>query len=170
MESLAASTCPGCGLARPVSDWSADGRFNASPECWRLGGEVWAYTLTRGDDSFVHQLAVDAYGAQHAVTGGRPIGTAFALIGLFLAFERGYSGRQVQAAHGMFAARSKTWPRFEPPGRAGTMTVLDVLEAPPGELRDRALRRWGRSVWDDWAGEHARVASLVERLSRERVG
>jgi Family of unknown function (DUF5946) len=164
MTALEYRTCPGCGVRLPVSEAHADGRYNASAECRQLYGELAAYTLTRGDPAFLHQLAVDAYGAQHAGEGVRPIATAFALIGLYLTFERGYSGRQVQAAHGRFARRAKRWPRFDPPPHAGTLTVADVLRAQPGADRDTMLRRWGMSVWEAWSAEHARVASLVARL------
>ncbi len=57
-----------------------------------------------------------------------------------------------------------TSPRFEPLGQTGTLTVLDVIRARPGEDRDRVLREWGKSVWDAWGKEHARIESLVERL------
>jgi len=57
--------CPGCGVRLPVSEAQPDGRYNASAECLRLYGELTAYTLTRGDVEFIHQLAVDAYCAQH---------------------------------------------------------------------------------------------------------
>lgn len=153
--------CPGCGVSLPVSDWQPDGRYNASAECWQLYGELSAYTLAQGYDVFIHQLAVDAYGAQHSGASVRPIATAFALIGLYLAFERGYSGRQGQDAHRLLATQSKTWPRFEPSSRTGALTIVDVLKAPPGEDRDSTLRQWGQSVWDAWGNEHARVESLV---------
>src|SRR5262249_36933059 len=127
------SDCPGCGLRLPVEDGHAEERYNASAACWRLNGELNAYTLTRGDQesAFIHQLQVDAYGAQHVVANPRPIGPAFALIGLCLTCERGYTGRQVQHMHLLIARRSKTWPRFSPPAYAGDMTILDVMQAPP---------------------------------------
>ena len=153
--------CPGCGVRLPISEAQPDGRYNASAECLQLYGELTAYTLTRGDVEFIHQLAVDAYGAQHAGETVRPIGIAFALIGLYFACERGYSGRQVQHMHMLLARRSKTWPRFVPPPHVGSVTVLDVVRARPGEERDAMLRRWGLSVWDAWGQEHERVKALV---------
>jgi uncharacterized protein DUF5946 len=159
--------CSGCGVRLPVAEGAfPDARYNASAECWRLYGELTAYTMAWGhqDGAFIHQLAVDAYGAQHTREDARPIGPAFALIGLYLACERGYSGRQVQHMHMLLARRSKTWPHFAPPSHAGDMTVLDVMRAPAGEGRDYALRRWGRSVWDAWASEHERVRSLFEAV------
>jgi len=159
--------CPGCGVRLPLSAAHPDGRYNASAECWQLYGELCAYTLARGNIEFIHQLAVDAYGAQHAGEHGRPIGVAFALIGLYFACERSYSGRQVQHMHMLLARRSKTWPRFTPPPYAGSVTVLDVVQARPGEERDAMLRRWGQSVWDAWGQEHERVKALVASVMAE---
>lgn len=160
------SDCPGCGVRLPVVEDNRDGRYNASAACWRLNGELNAYTLTRGDRerTFIHQLQVDAYGAQHVAVDGRPIGTAFALIGLCLTCERAYTGRQVQHMHMLLARRSKTWPQFAPPTHAGDVTVLDVMQSPPGKVRDAALRRWGQSVWGAWRHEHERVRSLFESV------
>lgn len=155
--------CPGCGARLPLSEEAfGDERYNASPECWQLYGELTAYTVEQGYRSgdFIHQLAVDAYGAQHARESGRPIGLAFALIGLYLACERGFSGAQVQHMHLQLAQRSKSWPRFAPPEHMGALTVWDVMQAPAGEQRNDKLRRWGQSVWDAWSQEHERVRSL----------
>jgi len=153
--------CPGCGVHLPMLEAHSDGRYNASAECWQLYGELCAYTVTQGNIEFIHQLAVDAYGAQHAGENVRPITVAFALIGLYFACERGYSGRQVQHMHMLLAQRSKTWPRFVPPPQAGAVTVLDVVRARPGEERDAMLWRWGQSVWDAWGQKHERVKSLA---------
>jgi hypothetical protein len=163
------SGCPGCGARLPVEGGSPDSRYNTSAACWLLNGELNAYTLARGDreSSFIHQLAVDAYGAQHVAVDSRPIGLAFALIGLYLACERGYTGRQVQRMHMLLARRSKTWPQFSPPLHAGDVTVLDVMRAPPGEERDAALRRWGCSVWQAWKHEHERVRTVFESVLAE---
>ena len=160
------SNCPGCGAHLPVEEGRADGRHNASAACWRLYGELNAYTLLRGDreSAFIHQLQVDAYAAQHVTADPRPIGPTFALIGLYLTCERGYTGRQVQHMHMLLACRSKTWPQFTPPSRAGDVTILDVMNAPAGEERDAALLRWGCSVWQAWSHEHERVRSLFESV------
>jgi hypothetical protein len=158
--------CPGCGARLPLEEGHADGRHNASAACWRLYGELNAYTLLRGDreSAFIHQLQVDSYGAQHVGADPRPIGPAFALIGLHLTCERGYTGRQVQHMHTLLAQRSKTWPRFTPPSHAGDLTILDVMQAAPGEERDAALGRWACSVWNAWSHEHERVRSLFETV------
>jgi hypothetical protein len=61
--------------------------------------ELQGYTLMLRDEAFIHQNVVDAWMAQHANETTKPIGLTFALIGLYLHIERGFSGRQVQRAH-----------------------------------------------------------------------
>lgn len=157
------SDCPGCGVHLPVSDAPADERFNASAECWHLYGELTAYTLAQAysTGAFIHQLAVDAYAPQHAKDDAPPITTAFALIGLYFACERGYSGKQVQHMHMWLARRSKRWPRLAPRAHVGMVTVWDVMWAAAGEQRCAQLGRWAQSVWEAWEGEHAHVESLI---------
>jgi hypothetical protein len=134
--------------------------------CRALYHQLTAETLSDADPSFPHQLAVDAYAAQHPGASSKPITTAFALIGLHLVCERGFTGRQVQSAHMQLARRRQEWPRFQSPARRGAVTVADVLAA-GGDKRNEALSRWVRSVWAAWESEHGRVAALVrERLYR----
>ncbi len=126
--------------------------------------ELCAYTLTRGDPRFIHQYVVDAYAAQHATAESKRIGLAFALIGLYLHLERGYSGRQVQLAHMRLARKRKEWPTFDLPEQRGSLTVFHALEAAPGAERDRALREWSASVWHAWQASHSRVVDLLREL------
>ena len=73
--------------------------------------ELCDYTIEHGrvHGSFIHQHVVDAYSAQHADANTKPITLVFALIGLYLYVERGYSGKQVQRLH-MAMGRSRTGP------------------------------------------------------------
>jgi uncharacterized protein DUF5946 len=127
--------------------------------------ELSYYTLAHGDPAFIHQHLVDAYGAQHVRRQSRStIGAAFALAGLYLAVERGFSGRQVQNMHMLMASKSKQWPRFEPPQEVGPLTVADVLGVQPGQRRDQELLRWCASVWLAWSSEQDRVREMVGRF------
>jgi len=150
--------CPACGAA--VDD--VDG-------CLGLYHALSVQTLSDRDPTFPHQLAVDAYAAQHAGAAAKPITTAFALIGLYLVCARGFSGREAQRAHMFLGRRRQEWPRFEPPADVGAVTVADVLAAGEGG-RDAALRRWATSVWNAWRAEHGRVAALVRERFDERGG
>jgi hypothetical protein len=157
--------CPGCGVQLPSLGLEPDPRANASGECRRLMNELSYYTLAHGDPVFIHQHLVDAYGAQHVRPQSKStIGAAFALAGLYLAVERGFTGRQVQKMHVLMASRSKQWPRFEPPQDAGAVTVADVLSVGPGPGRDQALRRWCASVWAAWSSEQTLVREMVDRF------
>lgn len=159
------AVCPGCGLQLPSLGLEPDPRANASGECRRLMNELSYYTLAHGDPVFIHQHLVDAYGAQHVRPQSKStIGAAFALAGLYLAVERGFTGRQVQKMHVLMASRSKQWPRFEPPQDAGAVTVADVLSVGPGPGRDQALRRWCASVWAAWSSEQTLVREMVDRF------
>ena len=153
--------CPGCGLWLPSLGLDSDPKANASGECRSLMNELSYYTLGHGDPAFIHQHLVDAYGAQHVRRSKSTIGAAFALAGLYLAVERGFSGRQVQKMHMRMARTSKQWPRFEPPKDVRPLTVADVPAMQPGRRRDQELMRWCASVWAAWSPEHARVRAMV---------
>ena len=156
--------CPGCGLVLPSAEEQLDDRYYASSACRQLYDELSAYTLSLRDADFIHQFAVDTYAAQHAGANVKPIGITFALVGLYLACEHHYTGRQVQKAHILLARTPKQWPQFRRPAAQASLTVLDVLNAPEQERTDR-LRQWQKAVWRIWESEHPKVAQFVqERL------
>lgn len=126
--------------------------------------ELTYYTLAHADPAFIHQHLVDAYAAQHLRLSKSTIGAAFALAGLYLAVERGFTGRQVQKMHMLMASKSKHWPRFVPPADVGPLTVADVLAVQPGAGRDQELMRWCASVWAAWSPEQGRVKEMVDRF------
>ena len=165
--------CPGCGLELPASGLPRDPRRNTSAECWQLYGEVQGYALRHPElVRDLHQLSVDTYAAQHAPRdpggGPPPIGVAYALVGLYLALDRGRSGLEVRAAHQRMGRPDATWPRLPAPASTGSMTVFDVAAA--GAMADssaghgRALRAWAADVWLAWSAEHAAVDDLAGRL------
>lgn len=154
--------CPGCGARFPSSGLPMAARARAAGESLAAYHELTARTLTLGDPEFVHQHAVDAWTAQHAGPESRPIGTFFALAGLYLALERGFTGRQVQEAHMRMSKGDRTWPTFVPPSRKGNATVIEA--AAHDDLAE-GLRRWIEAVWSAWTPEQPRVrAFTAERL------
>lgn len=112
-----------------------------------------AYTVTRGDAAFVHQNLVDARYAQHAEPNKSNIGLAFSLIGLYLAVEKGFTGRQVQLAHMQLGKTKRVWPWFDPPKQIALVSILDVSRAEPGADRDKVLLDWCGAVWKTWSNE-----------------
>lgn len=123
--------------------------------------ELCAYSLSLRDREFIHQHVVDAYAAQHADETTKPIGLAFALIGLYLHVERNVTGRDVQRAHMRLAQRKRRWPAFTLPVDRGAMTALDVMERPAGAARDEAIHAWAASVWKSWEHTRAELVALL---------
>lgn len=129
--------------------------------------ELCGYTATRGDATFIHQHVVDAFAAQSADEHTKPITLTFALVGLCLHVERGFTGREVQRAHMQIARRKRSWPSFALPRERGSITAADVLARPAGITRDAAIHSWSAAVWKAF---HASKAAVEELLSHYDVG
>ncbi|MFO7289894.1 MAG: DUF5946 family protein [Bacillota bacterium] len=158
--------CPGCGAELPDRQLPVSDRYLASGECWELYGELTANNMEEMDPFFHHQLCVDAHGAQHSGGPVKPITTVFAPVGLYLAVERGFYGRQVQIAHMKLAKKAgkgAEWTRLEPPERPGDSAVLDVMKGEPGRGRKEMIQKWAKAVWRSWAHQHDRIRTLCEK-------
>jgi hypothetical protein len=124
--------------------------------------ELQAYTLTHGDRAFIHQHVVDTWTAQHADEHTKPIGLTFALVGLYLHLEKGFSGRAVQRVHMLLARRKRDWPSFALPHERGAVTARQVMMATAGPDRDRAIEAWCSSVWAAFRDSHGAVAEMLK--------
>ena len=156
--------CPGCGLTHPDLHLGLPERANASGKCLQAFSDLQCYTVAKQDPEFIHQHAVDTYAAQHAGGRTRTITVAFGLIGLYLALEKGYSGRQVQLAHMKIAKTKKDWPRLDPPRQRAILTVMDVLLAGTDEEKDAMIRKWMTAVWETWEDRHQWVQATTDEL------
>jgi Family of unknown function (DUF5946) len=121
--------------------------------------EVYAYTM--GRPGFILQHVVDAFAVQTANDRSKPIGVVFGLVGLYLRVEKQFSGHRVQKAHIQLGRRRREWPRVLLPEERGSVTVADVLVAPPGPERDRAIDDWCRSVWTAFSGNRQMIVALL---------
>ena len=72
----------------------------------------------------------------------------FALIGLCLHVEKGYTGKQVQLAHMQIAKHQKQWVQPPLAKKRGSITAADVLATTHGPARDAMIDMWSVSVWD----------------------
>ena len=160
--------CPCCGLHLPAGNGYLPNHCDASPECLQVYSDLLCYTVAKQDEEFIHQHAVDAYAAQHAGGTTRNITVAFGLIGLYLALEKGYTGKQVQRAHMQIAKRRKVWPRLEPPRQRAGVTVMDVLKVQDGMAKDAMIRQWMAAVWESWADRQAWVRVATDTLLNVR--
>lgn len=125
--------------------------------------ELSAYTLMRGDATFIHQHVVDAFAVQYSDEQTKPIKLAFGLVGLYLKIEKQFTGRRVQLAHMQMARKKHVWPTFEIPTDRGSMSPSDVIAAPPGLERNKAIDAWCVSVWTPWQSNRRTIASLLEQ-------
>jgi hypothetical protein len=123
--------CPGCGLVLPDRHLDPPDRFNASGECWQLFSDLSCYTVSKQDPEFIHQYVVDAYEAQHVGGKTRNITVIFGLIGLYLALEKGYTGKQVQCSH----ADCPGAERLAPVGTSRTASMPDRIGRDKGPGR-----------------------------------
>lgn len=126
--------------------------------------ELAYYSLSHPDPAFIHQHLVDAFGAQNAEEGMKPIGLMFALAGLYLTVEKGYTGKQVQDAHIEMAKKRKDWPTFALPVDRGSITAADVLAIAPGPDRDQKILEWCQSVWDAYKNSQQQVRDVVGEI------
>ena len=125
--------------------------------------ELFYYTTAHRDPSFIHQHVVDAIAAQTVNENDKPIKLTFALIGLYLHVEKGFSGKEVQLAHMKMGRRKHTWPLFHIPETRGTITINDVLDVPPGTERDKMIHQWCASVWEAFRENRQLVVKLLNQ-------
>ena len=125
--------------------------------------ELSAYSLMRGDATFIHQHVVDAFAVQYSDEQTKPIKLTFGLVGLYLKIEKQFSGRRVQLAHMQMGRKKHVWPAFDIPADRGTMTPSDVIAAAPGQERDSAIDAWCLSVWAPWQSNGRAIANLLEQ-------
>ena len=140
------------------------GRVTASGECQQAYSDLQCYTISMQDPGFIHQHVVDTYAAQHSGGSTRAITVALGLIGLYLALENGYTGKQVQVAHMRIARTKKVWPILVPPGQPAVLTFMDVLRAETDEEKDAMIRKWMTAVWESWAYRHGWVRAMTDYL------
>lgn len=126
--------------------------------------QLMLYTLSLHDKDFTHQHVVDVFAAQNADSKTKPVKIFFALAGLYLLIEKGYTGRQVQLAHQAMSAKTKNFVTIDLPATRGEISVTDVLNEQEGEKRILMIRKWCNSVWSAYSHEHKKIAEATLSL------
>jgi Family of unknown function (DUF5946) len=121
------------------------------------------YTLSLQDADFIHQHIAAAHTAQTAVTNTKPVSIVFALAGLLLHLEKGYTGREVQLFHQSMAAQKRQWPNIALPVERGAITVADVVKVLPGPERKAMITHWCASVWKAYHQNQGKIRELVNK-------
>jgi hypothetical protein len=120
------------------------------------------YVYTMGRPRFILQHVVDAHAAQIATPETKPKGLVFALAGLYLHIERGFTGDQVQRVHMLLANSRGPYPAVPLPGPRGSITPADVLAKPAGTERDAAIDQWCASVWEAFGGSRDNIIGFLK--------
>jgi len=151
--------CPGCGSTAVLADGPRPALLSASSGCWAQYCEV--LSRSYGDPEYrrVHQVVVDAYGAQHPAGRGRREAQAVALhlMTLCLIVEDGADPAHGPALHKQMMARRPPFTSLSPPSLAGLTTAADVLKAGSADEHRRMAYEWGSEVWQAWRPHHATV-------------
>src|SRR6185295_15005157 len=84
-------------------------------ECKDLFYELTFYTLNQDPEYFIHQLIVDAYGAQHITKDTKPVAVGATLLGLYLFAEHNYTGKGIQKAHIDLGSKMRELPTITIP-------------------------------------------------------
>jgi Family of unknown function (DUF5946) len=136
-------------------------RYNAAAECLQHFHTLAGMHFDEADPGFIHQIAVDCYGAQHVGGMAKPVTAAFSLIGLCLHLEHGFSGRQVQAAHMALARTRNPWRLLAAPTTHYAVTVDSVLACEAAAARAQQIEAWAHSTWDAWRDEQMWVRRMI---------
>jgi Family of unknown function (DUF5946) len=119
------------------------------------------YTLGLKDNNFIHQHLVDVYTVQNANQNTKPISLTFALMGLYLLIEEGYTGRAIQKFHAKMSNDKQDWVLFPIPNYLGNITIDDVILAAEGEQRNLMLLNWCHSVWAAFKPHHKEISKIA---------
>jgi hypothetical protein len=165
-ESVAMSTCPGCGVLLPHVDGPSHPYMLSSAACWATYGEVLARSFEDSQLRRVHQLLVDAFAVQHPGLPGRRSAQSVGLhlMTLCLVLEMDADPSDGPRLHKRMAERP-VFHWLEPPSSRGDVTVADVHAANDVEDRIAATYRWARSAWEAWTLHHATVRAWLLRAT-----
>jgi hypothetical protein len=131
--------------------------------------ELAFFTLNLNDECFVHQYVVDVYTCQYADNNTKPISLTFALVGLYLYIEKGYTGREVQKFHTLMSKNKIAWPNFT---LASYQTLLvdisSVLACTSINERIELIEKWCIGVWEANKKNHEKVKDLVRHYLHQK--
>ena len=126
--------------------------------------ELAYYTLSHKGKDFIHQHIVDAFAIQTANEHTKPIKITYALIGIYLHIEKGYTGKQVQVAHVEMSKKSKVFPKIILPTNRGEISIADVLKITDAEERDKLIHGWCETIWKAFASQQELIKDITESL------
>lgn len=158
MEDAAAlSRCPSCWYLGVDAELPEPNCVVATPACYACFGELTGgRTLIAGSGDFIHQVALDAYVAQHCPGDARRA-LVYSLAGLYLVVEQGRTGRQVQQVHQALAMTRHPLLAMEPVDAHAAGTAADVLLQISHDGLVASVNGWAARVWHAYAAHHQEI-------------
>ncbi len=158
-DSGGSAVCPHCGASE----------VGGVEGCNELFQEVVGREFSRPELFQVHRLTVDAYSLQHPDQYMKSAKSAVAhLTGMCWAMED-RDDPSVSMALSRFLdgtpALVKPYP-IPPPGRRGSMTIVDIFLAPDSAAHIERVREWARGAWEAWSEHHAQARLWLEEAKR----
>jgi len=123
--------CPDAGFVLPDRHLDPPDRFNASGECWQLFSDLSCYTVSKTGPGVYPPVRGGCIRGTARRGKTRNITVIFGLIGLYLALEKGYTGKQVQCSH----ADCPGAERLAPVGTSRTAGMPDRIGRDKGPGR-----------------------------------
>ena len=151
--------CEGCGL-------EIEG---GTLGCQVLFEQACAANHERPGPTRSHRVFLDAYALQHPQRYCESGKSLFAHLGGLLAEFECDGDDAVLAAQGRALGGRVHLPRPDPPAVRGKLTIRDILAAPEGPPRQKAVQRYGKEQWDAWSSLHS-LASQWTRLALRNRG
>jgi hypothetical protein len=158
------SVCSGCGLVLPTQRGPTHAYVGASPECWRLYGQLTGLSWGATVGLPLARLVVDTYRVQHP---GEPQlravqSVAVHLMGLCMVLERGEEPAVVETRQPKPVRRTLDLHWLDPPRPNGTLTIRGPLHAQGALEHAASVEAWARNVWAAWQPHHETVRGWLD--------
>lgn len=173
------STCPGCGVALPITNYPASNPYGVtSSECRQKFDEILVKEQTLFHYPDAHRLIIDAYLTQHprrkALQDEQQISQrlqnasvqsiAIHLTALYCALELKLPLASIASIMNKVLTHMNkigaTFPELEPPHDLGKIRVTDVYDKVFAQEivtlpeYEEIAYAWARSSWDAWQAHH----------------
>ena len=165
---LKTKSCPGCKTSFSKGDENSTHPYiGALPECWKMYGDILAKEYENRDYFTVHRITVDAYASQHIGNQEDRRARQSAnvhLIALYLTFEKDENPKKIIEFLKTATNTKKDWPSLSQRKTPKWMTVKDILPAKTAQEHIELVKKWGKSVWDDYSDIHPEIRDLYHTM------
>ena len=156
--------CDRCGAVVLETSGPTHAYIAAPPGCWAAFGALQAQEMTRFGYPPAHGLAVDAYAASHGGDGSDRRdrqSVAIHLLALRATFTADEPFEERIALLRRLANENRDWPVLDRPPGVPVLSLTHAADAADVDDYTRRVREWALAVWEFWAPEHERLASLA---------